>query len=307
MKDIEQKNASLLNFIYGTAWKEELTKDCVINALKAGYLAIDTANQRKHYYEKGVGEALVFAQENFGINRKDIFLQTKFTYLNFQDDRLPYSKQARVTLQVQQSFESSLEHLQTNYIDSYLLHGPSNPDYFSESDWEAWSAMENLYNQNKVKYLGVANINHQQLVDLYQKSRVKPHFVQNRCYASIKWDNEIRRYCQKNNIVYQGFAILTGSKKYLGGVVLHPIDRTVPQLVLDEHSAGAENIHSTIRKIIHQTGKSIPQIMYRFVQQLGVVPLTGTRSKDHMISNLQIGDLKLTLQQVNQIMNIELT
>ena len=303
MKNIEIKKP-LLNFIYGTAWKEGFTKDCVVNALKAGYLAIDTANQRKHYYEKGVGDALVFAKENLGINRNDIFLQTKFTHLNSQDNRLPYNKEAKVAVQVQQSFGSSLEHLQTDYLDSYLLHGPSNPDYFSQSDWEAWNAMENLYKNNKVKYLGVANINYQQLVDLYQKSKVKPYFVQNRCYASIKWDDDIRSYCQNNNIFYQGFAILTGSKEYLGGVVLRPSDRTVPQLALDGKGAESQNIHPDIQEIICQTSKSISQIMYRFVQQIGVIPLTGTRSWDHMVSNLQIENFELSSLQIDKILNI---
>ena len=66
----------IMNFMYGTAWKEQATSECVFAALKAGFKAIDTANQRKHYNEAGVGEALLKAYSELGIRRKDLFLQT---------------------------------------------------------------------------------------------------------------------------------------------------------------------------------------------------------------------------------------
>src|SRR5215475_7913260 len=109
--------------IYGTAWKKDATTHLVKMAVTAGFTAIDTANQPKHYQETLVGDALTeLAGE--GISRSSLFLQTKFTPLNGQDHRVPYDPQAKLEAQVQQSFDSSLKHLETNYIDSYLLHGP---------------------------------------------------------------------------------------------------------------------------------------------------------------------------------------
>ena len=82
--------------MYGTAWKEERTESLVRQALAAGFTAIDTANQRKHYHEAGVGAALAAS----GMARGDLFLQTKFTYVRGQDHRLPYDPKADIGTQV---------------------------------------------------------------------------------------------------------------------------------------------------------------------------------------------------------------
>ena len=100
-----------VRFIYGTAWKEEETKRLTNMALQAGFRAVDTANQRKHYFEAGVGEAVAEAFDEGIVSRDKLFIQTKFTYQRGQDHRLPYDPEAAYPKQVEQSFESSLEHL----------------------------------------------------------------------------------------------------------------------------------------------------------------------------------------------------
>ena len=127
-----------LGFLYGTAWKEDLTESCVLNAIAAGYRAIDTANQRKHYFEEGVGSALARAKLELGITRDNLFLQTKFTFARGQDHRKPYDVNAPFKDQVQQSFDSSLLNLKTDYLDSYVLHGPSTNYGLTDLDWETW-------------------------------------------------------------------------------------------------------------------------------------------------------------------------
>ena len=87
---------SIPDFIYGTAWKEERTAGLVELALRAGFRGIDTANQRRHYFEAGVGEGLAAAYRAGIVTRGDLFLQTKFTYRPGQDERLPYDPGARV-------------------------------------------------------------------------------------------------------------------------------------------------------------------------------------------------------------------
>src|SRR5688500_11353640 len=111
------------SFIYGTAWKKDATTELVRTAVKAGFRAIDTANQPKHYSEALTGKAMAeLAKE--GVSRDSLFLQTKFTPVDGQDHRIPYDPQLDLTMQVQQSFESSLQHLNTDRVDSFLLHGP---------------------------------------------------------------------------------------------------------------------------------------------------------------------------------------
>src|SRR5947209_1517138 len=112
------------NLMYGTAWKEEQTAELVKKAVSNGFRAIDTANQKKHYREDFVGNALLEIYKT-GIQREDLFLQTKFTSINGQDARLPYDRADDLNTQVKKSFASSLLHLHTDYLDSFLMHGPS--------------------------------------------------------------------------------------------------------------------------------------------------------------------------------------
>src|SRR5690349_5770333 len=118
MATIEVQGVRVPGLMYGTAWKEERTEALVRDALAAGFRAIDTANQRKHYHEAGVGAALAAS----GVPRGELFIQSKFTFRRGQDHRLPYDPHAELAVQVQQSFESSLRHLGLSTLDAYVLH-----------------------------------------------------------------------------------------------------------------------------------------------------------------------------------------
>src|SRR6266571_5622351 len=122
------RDVSVPAFLYGTAWKEDRTEELARLALGAGFRGIDTANQRRHYVEAAVGDAVAAFLREGKLTREDVFLQTKFTFPRGQDHRLPYDRAADPATQVQQSFESSLDHLRTTHVDSYVLHGPSSPD-----------------------------------------------------------------------------------------------------------------------------------------------------------------------------------
>src|SRR5580693_2994989 len=149
---------SLPDFLYGTAWKEDRTPALTELALRMGFRAIDTANQRKHYFEEGVGQALASAYNAGLITRDDLFLQTKFTYRQGQDHRLPYDPLASLSIQVAQSMDSSLEHLGTDYLDSYVLHGPSSGHDWTDADAEVWQAMRKERDAGRARFLGVSNV-----------------------------------------------------------------------------------------------------------------------------------------------------
>jgi len=264
--------------MYGTAWKEDRTKELTLMAIKAGFKAIDTANQRKHYHEALVGEAVLQAcQENL-TTRENLFLQTKFTFLAGQDQRLPYDKNADTPTQVNQSFAKSLVHLNTDYLDSFVLHGPSTRYGLAQEDWDAWKTMTELYYAKKTKHLGISNVSADQLTLLLDKAEVKPDFVQNRCYARLGWDKEIRKICKVQNIVYQGFSLLTA------------------------------NIHELNQPIIHGMAQKydchIPQIVFRFAQQIGMLPLTGTSSYEHMLQDLACDRFDLSQEELLAIENL---
>ena len=203
------------------------------------------------------------------------FCQSKFTFAPGQDHRLPYDPGADYATQVQQSFNSSLEHLQTDYLDSYMLHGPSQGEGLGAVDFEVWQAMEALYRSGKVKLLGISNITLEQLEYLNHHVAIKPAFVQNRCYAVTGWDQETRALCKRHGIYYQGFSLLT---------------------------ANSQLFETPGYKAIEQrTGLSGPQIVFQTALKLGMIVLTGTSSPQHMQQDLDCGSVELTDDEVTVI------
>jgi diketogulonate reductase-like aldo/keto reductase len=277
-KQVNHRGLIIPTFLYGTAWKEDQTEALTSLSIESGFVGIDTANQRRHYYEAGVGKALQKVLSENNKQRSDFFLQTKFTYAAGQDHRLPYDPNADYATQVRQSFESSLDHLGTTYVDSYILHGPASSQGLNDADWEVWRAMEDIQKSGSVKLLGVSNISFEQLELLIEKSEVKPAFVQNRCYARTQWDKRIRALCHANDIIYQGFSLLTANS----------IELNRPELV----------------NISKRLGCSLAQLVFRFALQIGMIPLTGTRSKSHMKEDLAIYDIELTESEIDTIENI---
>jgi diketogulonate reductase-like aldo/keto reductase len=267
--------APIPSFIYGTAWKEERTEALTRLALQAGFRGIDTANQRKHYFEAGVGAALNEVLRSGELSRSELFLQTKYTFPSGQDDRLPYDRSAPVALQVAQSFESSLAHLGTDYLDSYVLHGPSSRSGLRAADWHAWRAMEALAEAGKVRFLGISNVSLEQLQALYAQAMIPPKFVQNRCYAKTGWDRAVRTECRARGSVYQGFSLLTANR--------------------------AELASPSAQGIALRTGRPIAQVIFRFCRMLEILPLTGTSSFEHMRSDLAGSDLELSSSDISTL------
>jgi diketogulonate reductase-like aldo/keto reductase len=265
-------------FLYGTAWKEDRTEALVGEALAAGFRGIDTANQRRHYHEAGVGAAIRKAVGQGGIARDALFLQTKFTYVEGQDARLPYDPASDYPTQVRQSFDSSLQHLGVDRIDSYLLHGPRTGAGLSGGDRNVWRTMEELQGEGRVRLIGVSNVTADQLSMLCQTARVRPAFVQNRCYARLGWDRAVREVCRREGVTYQGFSLLTANVAELGSPELGRI------------------------AIRHRTSRT--RVVFRFAIQIGMVCLTGTTNPEHMRDDLAAFDLELSEQEVETIETI---
>jgi diketogulonate reductase-like aldo/keto reductase len=256
------------SFLYGTAWKEEVTEALVVSALAAGFRGIDTANQRKHYFEEGVGRALTRKFRDRTIRREELFIQSKFTFRDGQDHRLPYDPRAPVAEQVVQSFRSSLAHLGVDALDSLVLHGPSQRNGLARADGEAWRAMEALADQGRVALLGISNVTPRQVKELIELARVPPAFVQNRCYAERGWDREVRTLCNQQGILYQGFSLLTANRDVLA--------------------------RASVRAIATRHGKTPAQIVFRYAQQVGMLPITGTSDPTHMKQDLDICEFELS-------------
>jgi diketogulonate reductase-like aldo/keto reductase len=180
---------------------------------------------------------------------------TKFTPLvgQIDDDTLPYTRDAPLAQQVAESLASSLDHLGTEYIDSYVLH-----EQMASADdmLEVWRTMEAAYDTGTVHLIGVANIDAQRLTWLLERCRIKPAFVQNRCRGRDGWDAPVRAVCDTNGIMYQGFWLITGNRELLK----HP-----------DVAAAAE---------WHQRAPG--QLVMRFYVQDGMIALTGSTKMDQV-------------------------
>jgi diketogulonate reductase-like aldo/keto reductase len=262
-------------FLYGTAWKEDRTAPLVREAILAGFRGIDTANQRRHYFEQAVGDALAEVYNAGHAARRDLFLQTKFTYAGGQDHRLPYDPRADLPTQVRQSFASSLKHLRTDTIDSYVLHGPSVTRGLGDADYQVWKEMEALCREGKTASIGVSNVSLGQLRMLVEAAEVPPRFVQNRCFAVTQWDREVREFCVARNVIYQGFSLLTANA----------------QLFRDPEMVGIARRHK----------KTVAQVIFRFARQVGMLPLTGTTDVAHMKEDLASEGFSLAEDDVRRI------
>ena len=267
------------SFMYGTAWKKDATTRLVELAVESGFTAIDTANQLIHYQEALVGDALRLLARK-GVKRESLFIQTKFTSLDGQGGQAPYDARADLTTQVRQSFDSSLSHLGTDYLDSYVLHAPFSRRGLSDADWEVWSAMEAFYRAGKTKMIGISNVAAAQLAQLCEQAQVKPMMVQNRCFAALAWDKQVRTICQTHGIIYQGFSLLTANREVFAD----------PE----------------IRAIAQRIGAGLAQVIFRFAMQVGMLPLTGTTSAQHMKEDLAAEQFSLSAEDIQLIETIAL-
>lgn len=190
---------------------------------------------------------------------------------------------APIGIQVRQSFESSLEHLHCEYLDSYLLHGPSVFDQdgegiLLEADYEAWKEMENLSREKKALAIGVSNVSILQLRKLWDFAKVKPSVVQNRCFANTGWDEKVLKFCKSKGITYEGFSLLTANRKEL----------TNPDFL----------------KLVEEKGTTSARVVFRFAELMGMTALTGTTNVDHMAGDLTCSEVNLSEKELELILKV---
>jgi diketogulonate reductase-like aldo/keto reductase len=170
---------------------------------------------------------------------------------------------------------SSLEHLGTDHVDSFVLHGPSSGYDWTESDVEVWDAMVKERDAGRTCVLGVSNVFLPHLEQMAAAHSELPAFVQNRCFARMGWDREVRAFCRERNIIYQGFSLLTANPEVLG----HPLVTTLAT----------------------RANATAAQIVFAFARAVGMLPLTGTSNAEHMSQDLASLELILPPDAVQTI------
>lgn len=270
------EKAPVPSIIYGCAWKKQATEELVALALQNGFRGIDVACQPKHYNEPGVGKALAQMYEDKSLKREDIFLQTKFTSVDGQDpNSIPYDENAELEEQVRQSVAISLRNLQTDYLDSLIMHGP---EATLNDTMRVWRVFEDFYDKGIVRFIGMANCYDPGFFSrFYEMARVKPSFLQNRFCEDTDFDVALREVCSQKRVRYQSFWTLTANEKFLES--------------------------NTISLICNRYQKTAPEIFFAFTRALGIIPLSGTTNKKHMTQDVEItnGSFKLKNDEVADI------
>jgi diketogulonate reductase-like aldo/keto reductase len=128
--------------------------------------------------------------------------------------------------------------------------------------------------------IGISNIAAGQLADLCERANVKPMMVQNRCFAALGWDMQVREICRAHGVIYQGFSLLTAN----GAVLADP----------------------EVRVIAEKLKASPAQVIFRFAMQVGMLPLTGTTDIQHMKDDLRAEQLTLSAEEIRKIETIAL-
>ncbi|MCD2138153.1 aldo/keto reductase [Salinicoccus halitifaciens] len=235
--------------VYKNVDEQELAT-AVTSALESGYRHVDTAKVYKN--EKGVGEAI----KNSGVPREDIFVTTKV----WNTDQ-GYEKTLK-------AFERSLEALDMDYIDLYLIHWPMPGTYV-----ETWKALEKLYKDGKVRAIGVSNFNPHHLQDIFDECEIKPMLNQVEYHPHLA-QPELKKFCESHDILLEAWSPLKRGRMF------------------DE---------PLIVRLAEKYGKTPAQIILRWDVETGVSTIPKSVSRDRVRENGDIFDFELTPEEVSEI------
>lgn len=238
---------------FGTALISEdegKTVEVVLQAIEAGYRHLDTA--MVYYNERAVGKAV----KQSGIPREEFFITTKLWNEDMRKNRQ------------REAFEESLEKLDMDYVDMYLLHWPVPQKYII-----SWAALETIYGEGKAKSIGVSNFTIDLLEDLKVTTDITPVVNQCECHP-IFLRTELREYCKKRGIAFEAFKPLGQ-----GAYVNHPL----------------------LEEIAEKNGKSFAQVLIRWHLQHGNIVIPKATHEKYIKANRDVFDFELDSEEMRQI------
>lgn len=239
--------------------------DSVVNgvkeAIKVGYRHIDTAWFYQN--EKGVGQAI----RESGVKREDLFITSKL----WNSDRGYES--------AKEAFEKSMDNLELEYLDLYLIHWPANKKQFEnaeEINADTWRAFEDIYETGRVKAIGLSNFLPHHIDELMKTAKIKPMVNQIEFHPGFA-QIETAKYCIKNDIVVEAWSPL-GRKDALS--------------------------NETLIELSKKYNKSVAQICIRWVLQHNILPLPKSVTPSRIIENADVFDFEINNEDMKEIDNI---
>ncbi len=234
---------------------QEECERCVLDALEVGYRSLDTA--QSYYNEEQVGSAIVKS----GVPREDIFLTTKVWIEHYGYE------------QAKRSVLKSMEKLQTSYLDLILLHQPF-ADYYG-----AYRALEELYEEGKVRAIGVSNFYPDRLVDIASFAKIKPMVNQVETHP-FQQQRTAKEYMDKYQVQIEAWAPFGEGR---GGLFENPV----------------------LAEIGKKYGKTTAQVMLRWHLQRGVVVIPKSTHKERMKENFEVFDFTLAQEDMEAINGLD--
>uniref|UniRef100_A0AC34FC14 NADP-dependent oxidoreductase domain-containing protein n=1 Tax=Panagrolaimus sp. ES5 TaxID=591445 RepID=A0AC34FC14_9BILA len=253
-------------------------------AIDAGYRAFDTAAAYQN--EHIIGEFLEELFKEGNIKRSDVYITTKLWPTEFRP------------MNVEKSIKSSLEKLRLDYIDLFLLHGPTP---VKEEDGKyvtdlvphigTWHVLEKYYKAGTFKAIGISNFTIPQMEDLIQKAEVKPHNLQVECHACFP-QYELHEFCKKNDITFTSFATL-------GSPTRNQYDPTA-----NWGDASPMELPS-VKEMAEKYKKSPGQILLRQMTQRGIIVIPRSTNPKRIHDNISIFDFSLTKKEMLKFTEIK--
>ena len=234
---------------YGT-WliNNKIADRCVLDALKAGYRHIDTA--QAYGNEVGVGKGI----KESGLNREDIYVTTKVM------------AEFKTYIEAKISIEDSIKRLGLDYVDLILIHCPQpwnefrGPNRYFKENIEVWKALEEAYKAGKVKAIGVSNFLEDDLENIISNCEIKPMVNQVLCHIGHT-PIELIEYCKRHDIVFESYSPM-GHAKILDNEFINHM---------------AEKYHV-----------SVAQLCIKYTLQLDTISIPKAQSLPHIIENTKL-------------------
>ena len=239
--------------------------DAVKAAVKLGYRHIDTA--QAYGNERGVGEGV----RTCGVAREDLFVVSKV------------AAEHKTYEEAKAGIDETLEKMELDYLDMMIIHSPQpwaevnqSENRYKEGNRQAWKALEDAYNEGKLKAIGVSNFQIEDLESLMETAKIKPMVNQVLCHIS-NTPTELIEFCQKSNIAVEAYS-----------PIAHCVILNQPE----------------IQTMAEKYGVSVPQLCIRYTLQLGAISLPKTANPEHMKTNAEV-DFEISAEDMEMLKNFK--